>query len=190
MRAEAGLVEEMGIEVAQRYVKEAPLLLLCAEAGRDLSEEELAAARACADRGQRLILARTKADLHAPPAGKTRQASRPSTSSALADAPEIVLSTVTGVGLDALQAAMVDAVFAGLRDAREPPLVTRGRQIRALRRACDEAGAFTKAMAGEMPPEVAATHLQEATLALEELLGVVEVEEVLDVLFSSFCVGK
>jgi tRNA modification GTPase len=45
-------------------------------------------------------------------------------------------------------------------------------------------------MAEGLPPEVACAHLQEATLALEELLGVVEVEEVLDVLFSSFCVGK
>jgi tRNA modification GTPase len=197
MRAEAGRVEEMGIEVAQRYVEEAPLLLLCAEAGRELSEEELSMAAATAEKGQRLVVVRTKADLLSPPGEEdrqvpdpNRQVPDPSRPSRLADTPEVVLSTVTGTGLDALQAAMVEAVFAGLRDAGEPPLVTRGRQIRALRRARDEAGAFAECMARDLPPEVAATHLQEATLALEELLGVVEVEEVLEVLFSSFCVGK
>jgi tRNA modification GTPase len=37
---------------------------------------------------------------------------------------------------------------------------------------------------------VAAVHLREATRHLEELIGVVDVEDVLDRLFSSFCVGK
>ncbi len=39
-------------------------------------------------------------------------------------------------------------------------------------------------------PEIAATHLLDAEPALEELLGVVETEDVLDVVFSSFCIGK
>lgn len=33
-------------------------------------------------------------------------------------------------------------------------------------------------------------HLQEATRGLEELLGRVDVEDVLDAVFSRFCVGK
>jgi tRNA U34 5-carboxymethylaminomethyl modifying GTPase MnmE/TrmE len=40
------------------------------------------------------------------------------------------------------------------------------------------------------PPEISETHLQDARHALEELLGVVDTEDVLDVLFSGFCVGK
>jgi tRNA modification GTPase len=39
-------------------------------------------------------------------------------------------------------------------------------------------------------PVLAAHHLREASTALEELLGVVDVEEVLDRVFGSFCVGK
>jgi tRNA modification GTPase len=37
---------------------------------------------------------------------------------------------------------------------------------------------------------VAATHLKSAVLALEELIGAVTREDVLDRLFASFCVGK
>jgi tRNA modification GTPase len=35
-----------------------------------------------------------------------------------------------------------------------------------------------------------AHHVREATAALDELVGVVDVEEVLDRVFGSFCVGK
>jgi tRNA modification GTPase len=37
---------------------------------------------------------------------------------------------------------------------------------------------------------LASHHVREATSALEELLGAVDVEEVLDRVFGSFCVGK
>jgi tRNA modification GTPase len=194
MRTEAGILEEMGIEVAHRYVDEAPLLLLCVEEGRSLSEEEESMVRAAADRQQRLILVRTKADLSSPlrsgEVGPTGSPSSQPLESGALDVLEVVVSTVTGSGLGDLQAAMLGAVFAGLRDSGEPPLVTSGRQIRALRHARTETEAFSRAMEEGLPPEVACAHLQEATLALEELLGVVEVEDVLDVLFSSFCVGK
>jgi tRNA modification GTPase len=45
-------------------------------------------------------------------------------------------------------------------------------------------------MDGAVPMEFAATHLRAAVAALEELVGVVGVEDVLDRVFGSFCVGK
>jgi tRNA modification GTPase len=41
-----------------------------------------------------------------------------------------------------------------------------------------------------LPAEVAATHLRPAETALEELLGVIPREEILDRLFREFCIGK
>ncbi len=41
-----------------------------------------------------------------------------------------------------------------------------------------------------LSPEIAATHLLDAERAVEGLLGVVETDDVLDVVFSSFCIGK
>jgi tRNA modification GTPase len=42
----------------------------------------------------------------------------------------------------------------------------------------------------KLPATVASVHLRAAVGALEELIGVVDVEAVLDRVFSSFCVGK
>ena len=74
--------------------------------------------------------------------------------------------------------------------APKPRLVTRRREARAIRRALRDSEAFVNARDAGLLPEIAATHLLDAEPALEELLGVVETEDVLDVVFSSFCIGK
>jgi tRNA modification GTPase len=43
---------------------------------------------------------------------------------------------------------------------------------------------------GGLPAPVAATHLRNAVGALEELIGIVGIDDVLDRVFSAFCVGK
>jgi tRNA U34 5-carboxymethylaminomethyl modifying GTPase MnmE/TrmE len=41
-----------------------------------------------------------------------------------------------------------------------------------------------------LPASVSATHVRAAADALSELIGIVYVDDVLDVVFRSFCVGK
>ncbi|MFB6240769.1 MAG: tRNA uridine-5-carboxymethylaminomethyl(34) synthesis GTPase MnmE, partial [Gemmatimonadota bacterium] len=66
----------------------------------------------------------------------------------------------------------------------------RRRQARSLERAREEVRRFREARREGLPPEVAVTHVEEAGRHLEETLGVVDTEEVLGEVFSSFCVGK
>ena len=54
----------------------------------------------------------------------------------------------------------------------------------------DEHRMFREALDQGLPPEVASTHLRSAETSLEEVLGVISVEDVLDVVFREFCVGK
>ena len=70
------------------------------------------------------------------------------------------------------------------------PVLTRGRQARALRAAKLEVEAFIEALGQGLPAEVASTHLRAAETALEELLGAVSADDVLDVVFREFCIGK
>ena len=73
----------------------------------------------------------------------------------------------------------------------ETPVVTRARHAAGLRRAGAELRLFREAWALELlPAPVAATHLRAAVTALEELIGAVDVEDVLERVFRSFCVGK
>ena len=71
------------------------------------------------------------------------------------------------------------------------PVLTRERHRIALARARDAlAAALPAARPSDARPVLAAHHLRDAARALEELIGVVDVEEVLDRVFRSFCVGK
>ena len=97
------------------------------------------------------------------------------------------ISAVTGQGVDEL----IDALggYADSYFPSEPVLVTRERQrshlqecVRALRDAQDAARAARE--------EIMAEHLRLAARALGKLLGRVDVEEVLDVIFRDFCIGK
>jgi tRNA modification GTPase len=60
-----------------------------------------------------------------------------------------------------------------------------------LRQARDEIENFMNTWsAGTLPPIVAAVHLRVAVSALEELVGAVDIEDVLERVFRTFCVGK
>ncbi|MDQ3244420.1 MAG: tRNA uridine-5-carboxymethylaminomethyl(34) synthesis GTPase MnmE, partial [Gemmatimonadota bacterium] len=73
----------------------------------------------------------------------------------------------------------------------EYPILTRARHIRGIREARDEMVAFSKAwVEARLPAPVAAVHLRFASIALEGLIGAVSTEDVLDRVFSTFCVGK
>jgi tRNA modification GTPase len=171
LREPAGEIEGMGIEVARSYLDHADLVLLCVDG---MSEEE-ADPGAFAREGRPCIVVRTKTDI----SGFLRL-----------DGEVVEVSAHTGEGLDRLREAMLGAVYEGLAEANETPLVTRGRQSRALRDASAALDDFLQAWSGGQPPEIASVHLQEAVLPLEEMLGVVTGEAVLDALFAGFCVGK
>ncbi|HXQ84176.1 MAG TPA: tRNA uridine-5-carboxymethylaminomethyl(34) synthesis GTPase MnmE [Xanthobacteraceae bacterium] len=100
------------------------------------------------------------------------------------------ISAAKGVGLDALIAAL--AAYAGeYFSAAESAIVTRARHRRALEetvsaleRAVAEAG---KADGRE---ELIAEELRVAATTLGRLTGRVDVEDILDVIFRDFCIGK
>ena len=104
----------------------------------------------------------------------------------------LVVSAHTGVGLAELTRRIQDVLAAEHAPrAAEVPLLTRERHRRAVALARAEVALFDRAWReGAVPATIAAVHLRAATAALEDLVGAIDVEDVLDRLFSSFCVGK
>lgn len=184
IRADAEPIEEMGIEIAKGFLSRADLVLLCIEAGAAASRADRELIREAEALGVTVCVVSTKADLDGLGASPLEGWS---------DAPSlnsIRTSTVTGQGIPDLREALLEASFAGLRAGGEPALVTRGRQIRALQAALAETRRFRSAFGDGYPAEVASTHIQAAVITLEELIGATDLEDVLETIFKSFCVGK
>jgi len=160
-------IDRLGVEVSRRYLAAADLVVLCVESGRGLERDE----RAITEERPTLLV-RTKVDL--------------------ADAGEgLGVSVVSGQGLAALRQAAAERVFAdrlGLADLE--PALTRARHREALSRAQEALAQAIPQLGRRGDAVLASHHVREATTALDELVGVVDIEEVLDRVFSSFCVGK
>lgn len=99
----------------------------------------------------------------------------------------LAVCAFTGAGLDALLAAIQGRAEAAL--GGDAALVTRERHRDALERACAYLGRVAQSSAGTAP-ELVAEDLRLAVRALGEVGGHVGVEEMLDRLFSGFCIGK
>jgi len=98
---------------------------------------------------------------------------------------EIRISAKTGAGMDALLAQLEQRVEAMSDTGCSVPL-TRVRHRRALQECSD---ALQRSLTAELP-ELAAEDLRLAGRALGCITGRVDVEEILDVVFREFCIGK
>jgi tRNA modification GTPase len=161
-------LERMGIEVSRRYLSAADLVLLCIEAGREPGADEQALA---SERPS--LMVRTKRDLVNDAVGG------------------LAVSTVTGEGIGELRRAVADRVFGdriALGDLE--PGMSSDRHRTALLRASSALGDATVHLVPGGDPVLVSHHVRQATLALDELVGAVDIEEVLGKVFAGFCVGK
>ncbi len=172
LRTTDDVLERLGVEVSHKYLGAADVIVFCAEAGRRLNQDEQTFIDAA---DVPVVLVRTKSDCW----------------DGAGDEDGIGVSAVTGEGLDALRRALAAQAFARLSvSGEEAPVVTRERQRQALERARDEIRAFGVARVDGVDAAFAAAHLRAAVTALEDVIGAVTTDDVLDRVFASFCIGK
>jgi len=175
MRTTTDVVEQLGVEVSERYVASAHVILLCNDdsPGYESVEHRIAKLSRAP-----IVQVRTKSDL------VTKRDETPSSHVSVSVIPRAGLDTL----LDRITTVLDEHYGTPLVDA---PVITRARHRQALLRARSELLLFDEAWQGNtLPAPVAAVHLRDAIGAIEELVGTIDVEDVLDKLFRSFCVGK
>lgn len=176
LRESCDPIERMGIEVSERYLVGAHIVLACAENTAGLAQTVSAAGKLS---NAPIVRVRTKADLVI------------NRDEGAAD-DLVFVSAETGAGLQGLL-DVTNRLIAGNYGDINPdlPMLTSARHRQALTVASNELSQFERAW-GEMklPAPVASVHLRTAVYVLEELIGAVDVEDVFDRVFRSFCVGK
>ena len=163
----ADRIDALGQAMSRKYLDAADLVLLCHE-----GDGGVAAPVVPQEIGSRFLLVRTKADLGRSGSG-------------------LPVSALTGEGLDDLRQEVAEHLFrsgAALVDLE--PALTRERHRVALASAATALAGAEPHLRGDGDAVLAAHYVQEAVRALDVLVGSVDIDEILDRVFASFCVGK
>ena len=179
LRETMDTIERIGIEVSERYLRLADVVLACGDSEAAVQTT----LNALEGRTDAVILrVHTKSDL----------LENVNTGPQDDSGANIRVSAETGEGLSGLMTAIDQCLSASVGEiVADMPILTRSRHIHGIQQAREEISAFDRAWKQKMlPPPVAAVHLRSAAMNLESLIGAVSVEDVLDRVFSSFCVGK
>jgi tRNA modification GTPase len=164
IREHAGSIEAEGIRRARTRAQHADIVLEL----RDASDRATQSKQPSENHNKIVVF--TKSDLSPLPA---------------LPAGALAISTKTGDGLDGLMSALAEAV-AQRMDTAASPLITRARHREALA----EAAASLKRFRADAPLELVCEELRVAATAIGKITGKIWVDDVLDLVFSRFCIGK
>ena len=99
-------------------------------------------------------------------------------------------STITGEGIEALKKMIRETIAGSDKRLEGEAVITNLRQKVALELAKKELNNFLDAVTQELPIEIHALHLRSGIDALAGITGTVTTEDILDRIFSEFCIGK
>ncbi|XP_037674148.1 tRNA modification GTPase GTPBP3, mitochondrial isoform X3 [Choloepus didactylus] len=186
LREGVGPVEQEGVRRARERLEQADLILavldasdLASPSSHDFLDSVVAHVGSQNTNGssQHLLLVLNKSDL-LPPEGPGHHPDLP---------PHLLLSCLTGEGLDGLLGALRDELAVVCGDpSTGPPLLTRARHQHHLQACVDALGYYQQAK----DLALAAEALRVARGHLACLTGGGGTEELLDIIFRDFCVGK
>ena len=168
-------VEQLGVARSRAAAESAALCLVVVDASAALTEEDQEALR-LAETTERAIAVVNKCDL-------PRRLTLPPL-----PFPAVEVSVKTGTGLEALTAAITDAVPAGTAPAGQ--ILTNTRQAEAVARALQAIEGAAAALEGGLTPDAVLTDAEAGITALGELTGRTLREDLVERIFSRFCVGK
>jgi len=169
-------VEALAVERSRRAIEQADFVLFVVDSSEPLADSDRQIMGLL--EGKEVLVAANKCDLPAQVAIDAIPWLRVST------------SALTGEGLAELENAMVDAVMGGRVVTSDTALVTNPRHKEALVRAEGHVAQAGKTVADGLPEDFTTIDLTAALNALGEITGETVTEDLLETIFSRFCIGK
>ncbi len=172
------LVEKLGIERSRQALSRADLALMVVDVSEALQESDWRIARLIGSKPTILVM--NKTDLPAVAV----------VDDLLPTVRRIRVSALTEKGLKGLEEAIVETVFSGQVIASDVPVVNNPRHKEALQEALEHVQSAEETNQRKMPTDFIAIDLSAAANALGAITGETVTEDLLEIIFSEFCVGK
>lgn len=168
LRKSSDAIEQIGIEKTQEKLAQAQLVLLILDGSQPLTKEDEDLLEQTKDKNRLIIYNKkdVKSEKH----------------------PDSIWISAQNKEIDALLEAMKDLYQQDV--LTEQPLLSNERQIGLLNQAKQDMLQAKEAMEQGVEPDLVEIDIQAAHDHLKEILGEVHREDLLDTLFSKFCLGK
>jgi tRNA modification GTPase len=178
IRDATDLIEREGIRRTQSAQADADLVLVVIDGHAQLTEEDRQLLKTVV--GSNYCIVINKGDLP-----------RSVDIADLPSGPEVlVISAKTGLGLEKLKAEIRARLVSPGFEVREGLVVTNVRHRTALRRAQDSLAHASESVRNGLAGEFVAMDLRVAADALGEITGTITTDDILEKIFSEFCIGK
>jgi len=171
-------VEKLGVELSRQHLEKADALVVVLDGSVEMTADDRALLQNVGSK--KFLVVINKCDLPSvvDPQLFVDEANRK----------VIRTSALKGTGIDVFKRILRELI---LGCATEPPVtVTNLRHRSELIRSSDGLQRAVQTLNQGLPPELAAIDLYDAREALEEIIGVVSSDDILERIFSSFCIGK
>jgi tRNA modification GTPase len=190
--------ESIGIRKSREALADADLVLVVMDASRGLVREDEDLIAQALDRSSIIVL--NKSDLISAPEGRPKIAQRFSagTDAQSARVPEgrlnpahcVSTSAVTGDGVAELRAEILRHIGGDAGVALESGFLTNVRHQGLIQDSLAALSAAKTAVAGKIPHEMLLLDLYGALCPLDSITGATTTDDILNLIFSTFCIGK
>ncbi|QYN55522.1 tRNA uridine-5-carboxymethylaminomethyl(34) synthesis GTPase MnmE [Lactobacillus panisapium] len=173
-------VEKIGVERSKKALDQADLVLLLFDSSKELDPEDRELIAATANKKRIVIL--NKTDL-----GQKVSAAE---MKELTNSEVIPTSILQRKNLNQLKEAIKDLFFNGIENSNDQVMVTNQRQVGLLEKAKKQLQDVIAALETEVPIDIAQIDFNGAWDTLGEITGESSPDELVNQLFSQFCLGK
>ncbi|GGA46638.1 tRNA modification GTPase MnmE [Kroppenstedtia guangzhouensis] len=181
IRETEDVVERIGVERSHQALEGADLILLLLNYGDPLSEDDKKLLKMV--RNQTAIVVVNKMDL---PQRLDLQEVR----NLIGESPLITTSMIREQGIDQLEEAIVDLFMGGKAAAADATYVSNARHISLLKQARKQIRDAIEGIEAGVPLDMVEIDLKNAWQSLGEIIGDAVAEDLIDQIFSQFCLGK
>lgn len=181
IRETSDLVEKIGVEKTKQASLEADLILLMVDASTGITENDLEVLALL--EGKKCIIILNKIDLK-------QQLNDPDLQKYFGKYEMVKMSLIKGQGLDQLENKIEEMVYSGRVATQDDLMVTSIRHQNSLEKAARSLRDALTAIDEELPTDCIAIDLKAAWDSLGEITGETIGEDLVDQIFSRFCIGK
>jgi tRNA modification GTPase len=181
LRQPDNLVEELGMEFTRERLAQADLVLLVLDRNSPLTEEDLKIYREIGTKPRLIILNKMDLDPHPNFAAVTEHFSEET---------RVETSALHGDGLEELKDTVFRTILGQRLDTETSVVAPNLRHKVCLEKSLEAVNRALELLDRQSSAELLALEIQEALAHLGEVIGLTTTEDLLDQIFSQFCVGK